>query len=51
MVFGDKNSDLVLLHKIKSFNLKNIRSILYELKKIGFLITEKLDLFYDEIKI
>ena len=27
MVFGDKNSDLCLLHKKKSFDLKNIKSV------------------------
>ena len=33
-----------LLHKIKSFGLKNIRSVFEELKKC-FLITEKSDMF------
>ena len=27
VVFGDKNSDLCLLHKIKSFDLKSIISV------------------------
>ena len=27
VVFEDKNSDMCLLHKIKSFGLRNIRSI------------------------
>ena len=43
MVFDDKNLDLFLLHKIKSFNLKNIKSVFEELKK-WFLITRKSDL-------
>ena len=44
VVFDDKNSDMFLLHKIKSFNLKNIKSVFEELKK-WFLITENSDLF------
>ena len=33
MVFGDKNSDLFcLLHKTKSFDLKNIKSIFKNFK-------------------
>ena len=36
VVFEDKNSDLFLLHKIKSFGLKNIKSIFEELKKMVF---------------
>ena len=45
MVFGDKkNLDMFLLHKIKYFGLKNIRSVFEELKK-SFLITEKSNLF------
>ena len=39
-----KNLDMFLLHKIKYFGLKNIRSVFEELKKC-FLITEKSDLF------
>ena len=38
LVFGDKNSDMCLLHKIKSFNLKNIRSVFFRTKKNVFLI-------------
>ena len=46
MVFGDKNSDLFcLLHKTKSFDLKNIISVFKNLEKNGFLITEKPNLF------
>ena len=36
MVFDDKNSYMFLLHKINSFNLKNIRSVFEELKKRVF---------------
>ena len=36
LVFGDKNSDMCLLHKIKSFNLKNIRSVFFRTKKNVF---------------
>ena len=36
VVFGDKNPDLFLSHKIKSFGLKNIRFVFYELKKLIF---------------
>ena len=49
VVFDDKNSDMFLLHKIKSFNLKNIRSIFEELKK-WFLMKKNHICFYDEIK-
>ena len=51
LVFGDKNSDMCLLHKIKSFNLKIIRSVFFRTKKkmvfqfvndqICFLVTKK----------
>ena len=44
MVFGDKNLDMYLSHEIKSFDLKNIRSVFLRTKKC-FLITEKLDMF------
>ena len=33
VVFDDKNSYMFLLHKINSFNLKNIRFVFEELKK------------------
>ena len=36
MVFGDKNSDLCLLHKTKSFDLKNIKFVFKNLEKIVF---------------
>ena len=37
MVFGDKNSDMFfLLHKTKSFDLKNIRSFFKNLEKMVF---------------
>ena len=36
MVFVDKNSDLCLLHKIKSFDLKKYQICFWELEKIGF---------------
>ena len=36
VVFGDKNSNMCLLHKIKSFNLKNIRSVFFRIKKNVF---------------
>ena len=39
VVFDDKNSYMFLLHKINSFNLKNIRFVFEELKKKRFLIT------------
>ena len=52
MVFGDKNSDLCLLHKIKSFDLKHIRSVFQELKKwFFFFFNKRSDLFYDNKKI
>ena len=44
VVCDDKNSNLFLLHKTKSFNLKNIRFVFEELKK-WFFIIEKSDLF------
>ena len=40
-----KNSDLCLLHKIKSFDLKNIIS-----KKKSFLVCKRSDLFCDNKK-
>ena len=36
MVFVDKNSDLCLLHKTKSFDLKKYQICFRELEKIGF---------------
>ena len=36
MVFVDKNSDLCLLHKTKSFDLKMYQICFWELEKIGF---------------
>jgi len=36
MVFGDKNSNLCLFHKIKSFELKNIRSVFKNKEKNVF---------------
>ena len=33
MVFGDKNLDMFLLHKTKSFDLKNIRFFFLRTKK------------------
>ena len=44
MVFGDKNSDLCLLHKTKSFDLKNLRSNFKNLEK-WLLIYKKSNLF------
>ena len=44
MVFGDKNSDLCLLHKTKSFDLKNFRSNFKNLEK-WLLIYKKSNLF------
>ena len=45
MVFGDKNSDLYLLHKKKkSFDLKNIRSVFKNLEK-WLLIYKRSNLF------
>ena len=44
MVFGDKNSDLCLLHKTKSFDLKNVRSNFKNLEK-WLLIYKKSNLF------
>ena len=44
MVFGDKNSDLCLLHKTKSFDLKNLRSNFKNLEKL-LLIYKKSNLF------
>ena len=66
MIFGYKNSYMCLLHKTKSFDLKNIKSIFKNLekwlliykrsvlflrpKKNGFLMTEKPDLFLYVLK-
>ena len=36
MVFGDKNSNLCLFDKIKSFDLKNIKSVFKNKKKNVF---------------
>ena len=36
MVFGDKNSNLCLFDKIKSFDLKNIKSVFKNKKKKMF---------------
>ena len=36
MVFGDKNSDQCLFHKIKSFELKNIRYVFKNKEKMFF---------------
>ena len=36
VVLGDKNLDLCLSHKIKSFDLKNIRSVFLRTKKCFF---------------
>ena len=44
MVFGDKNSNLCLLHKTKSFDLKNVRSNFKNLEK-WLLIYKKSNLF------
>ena len=44
MVFGDKNSYLCLLHKTKSFDLKNVRSNFKNLEK-WLLIYKKSNLF------
>ena len=44
MVFGDKNSDLCLLHKTKSFDLKNVRSNFKNLEK-WLLIYKRSNLF------
>ena len=51
MVFGDKNSDLCLLHKTKSFDLKKYQICFLRTRKNGFLMTEKLDLFLGTKKI
>ena len=40
-----ENSDMCLSHEIKSFDLKNIRSIFLRTKK-WFLIIEKSNLFF-----
>ena len=46
MVFGDKNSNLCLFDKIKSFDLKNIKSVFKnKKKKKSFLIYKRSDLF------
>ena len=40
MVFGDKNSDMFLLHKIKSFGLKKVLDLFFKNKKkmvFGFI--------------
>ena len=52
VVFGDKNSDLCLLHKIKSFDLKKVSDLFLRTKKKWFLITEKKksDLFFIRVK-
>ena len=44
IIFGDKNSDLCLLHKTKSFDLKNIKSVFKNLEKWP-LIYKRSDLF------
>ena len=55
MVFGDKNSDLCLLHKTKSFDLKNIIS--KKKKVFGFVkdqicfVVIKKKWFFDDRKI
>ena len=49
MDFGNKNSDLSLLHKINSFDLKNIKNFFLELKNV-FLVCKRSDLFYDNEK-
>ena len=54
MVFGDKNSDMCLLHKIKSFDLKKKKSDMFLRTKkkkeiwfvIDFMITKKSNLFF-----
>ena len=48
MVFGDKNSDMCLFIKLSFFIWKGIRLFLRTKKKK--IITEKSNLFYDEIK-
>ena len=46
MVFGDKNSDLFLLHKIKYFGLKKYQiCFLRTKKKKGFWIYKRSDMF------
>ena len=66
MVFRDKNSELCLLRKTKSSDLKDIKSVFKNLekwlliykrsnlflrpKKMVFLMTDKLDLFLYVLK-
>ena len=45
MVFRDKNSNLCLFDKIKSFDLKNIKSVFKNKKKKSFLIYKRSNLF------
>ena len=49
VVFGDKNSDLYSLHKIKSFDLKNIRSV-FNMQEKWFFGNKNSDLFCDDKK-
>ena len=59
MVFGGKNSDLFLLHKIKSFGLKKVLDLFFKNKKkkmvFGFIkdliCFEKKKSFFDNRKI
>ena len=50
VVFGDKNSDLCLLHKIKSFDLKSIIFVFLRTIFFFFLVCKRSDLFYDNKK-
>ena len=49
MVFGDKNSDLCLLHKNKVFGFENIRSVFKNSEK-WLLIYKRSNLFCDDKK-
>ena len=50
IVFGEQNLDMCLLNKSKSFGFKKYQICFLKLKKIGFLVKEKLDLPYDKKK-
>ena len=50
MVFEDKNSDLCLLHKTKSFWFEKVTHLLLRTKKNVFLVCKRSDLLYDNNK-